>query len=251
VNLLIDIGNTRIKWAAQVDRAFSATGEILHRGQDPDILFEFLGQLDTRPEWVRAANVAGAAMEQAVAEAVHARWQLSVEFAQTQASAGMTRNGYHDPRQMGVDRWLAILAAVDRYHRPLCVVDAGTAVTIDQVDGAGTHLGGVIVPGLDLMRRALIRDTGEIERSAGAASPAAETDGLIFGRNTADAIDGGGLIAISGLIERCVERMNSQCGETVLVVTGGDAGRIIPHLRVELEHRPTLVLEGLAIYAAG
>jgi type III pantothenate kinase len=152
---------------------------------------------------------------------------------------------------MGVDRWLAILAVVERYHQPVCVVDVGTAVTIDQVDRAGAHLGGVIVPGLDLMRQALIDDTGNIEKLMATESSSVETADLVFGRSTADAIGGGGLAAICGLIETCKERLASRCGDSALVVTGGDAGRVVPHIRVELDHRPLLVLEGLAIYSPG
>jgi type III pantothenate kinase len=251
VNLLIDIGNARIKWATVAGGTFAVTGELVHRGQGPGIALELVSQLDAKPDLVRAANVAGAAMGQAVADAVHARWNLSIEFAEAQASAGPIRNGYHDYRQMGVDRWLGILAAVERYHQPVCVVDVGTAVTIDQVDGAGLHLGGVIVPGLALMRRALISDTGDIETLVGAGNKPVETENLLFGRSTVDAIDGGGLAAICGLIERCKEGMDSRYGDSVLVLTGGDAGRIVPHIGVALDHQPLLVLEGLAIYVPG
>jgi type III pantothenate kinase len=251
MNLLIDIGNTRIKWATLVDGAFEVSGELVHRGQDPNGVLGFLGQFDAKPDSVRVANVAGAAMGQAITDAVYARWNLAIEFAKTQASAGPVRNGYHDYRQMGVDRWLAILAAFERYHQPVCVVDVGTAVTIDQVDGAGVHLGGLIVPGLDLMRRALISDTGDIESWVGARSEGGETENLILGRSTAEAIGGGGLTAICGLIERCEERLSSQYGDSVLVLTGGDAGRIMPKISTQLDHRPLLVLEGLVIYSPG
>ena len=251
MKLLIDIGNTRIKWATLVNGAFEVSGELVHRGQDPSGVLEFLGQFDTKPDSVRAANVAGDTMRKAIADAVYARWKLAIEFAQTQASAGPIRNGYHDYRQMGVDRWLAILAAFERYHQPVCVVDVGTAVTIDQVDGAGVHLGGLIVPGLDLMRRALVSDTGDIENWVGARSEGGEIEDLIFGRSTAEAIDGGGLTAICGLIERCKERLSSQYGDSVLVLTGGDAGRIMPKISTQLDHRPLLVLEGLVIYSPG
>lgn len=251
MNLLVDIGNTRIKWATEVGGALVKTGEIVHRGQDSTAVFEFLGQFTEDPKSVRAANVAGAAMGRAISDAVQAQWNVAVQFAQTQAAAGPVRNGYHDHCQMGVDRWLAMLAAVDRYPGPVCVVDVGTAVTIDQVDGTGTHLGGVIVPGLDLMTRALISDTGDIEKLIGEQSEPVATDNLIFGRSTADAIGGGGLIALCSLIERCAEGLNSRCGDIDLVVTGGDAGRVIPHLRTAYEHRPTLVLEGLVIYTPG
>lgn len=252
MRLLIDIGNTRIKWATFADGAFLETGEAVHRDQvlDDALLFvdQVLGRINDKPEQVLAANVAGEKIGNAVHDAVRARWGLPVDFAATQPAAGDVFNGYDDYRQMGVDRWLAILGARHRYRQALCVVDAGTAVTADQVDDSGKHLGGVIVPGLDLMRRSLVSDTGDIATDL-ESEPAPER--LIFGRSTADAIDGGVLSAICGLIEDCMAGLSSRYGDSVLVVTGGDAERIIPQLRVDADHRPLLVLEGLAIYVPG
>ena len=159
------------------------------------------------------------------------------------------QNGYDDYRQMGVDRWLGILATRNRYSQAACIVDAGTAVTIDQVDASGTHLGGVIVPGLDLMRRSLLSDTGDIGRLAGLENNGLAPDKrIILGKTTEDAIRGGSLSAICGLIEFCMEQLHSRDGDSVLIVTGGDAERIVPQLRVAADHHPLLVLEGLMIY---
>ena len=249
MKLLIDIGNTRIKWATAVDGVLAEPGEAVHKGPDRVNALEFTGQISTKPEQVLAANVAGDALSKAVVDAVRARWDLPVDFAFTQPLAGSVRNAYDDYRQMGVDRWLAILAACERYSQAVCIVDAGTAVTIDQVDATGAHLGGAIVPGLDLMRRSLATDTGDIERLAQMDDNAFATERSIFGRNTADAIRGGAMSAICSLIEYSVQELSSRYGESVLVMTGGDARWIMPQLRVDLDHRPLLVLEGLAVYA--
>jgi type III pantothenate kinase len=248
MRLLIDIGNTRIKWSTCMDGVLDAPGEVLHRSDPDRAVVEFLDKIVTRPAQVLAANVAGEAKGDLIAAAVRARWDLSVDFAVTQSAAGPLTNGYEDYRQMGVDRWLAILAAFDSYRRAVCVVDAGTAVTIDQVDDTGTHLGGVIVPGLDLMWRSLVRETGDIGRLADIDVGVARTEGLVTGRTTAAGINGGSLAAICGLIEHCADQLGRDCGDCVLVVTGGDAEHIIPHVRTNLDHRPSLVLEGLAIY---
>lgn len=249
MKLLIDIGNTRIKWAACEDGVLTRSGESAYRssGESPG---HFLEAIEGEPARVLAANVAGGEIGRTVAAAIQARWSISVEFAETQPAAGEIRNAYEDYRQMGVDRWLAILAARDQYRQAVCVVDAGTAVTVDQVDAAGRHLGGVIVPGLDLMRRALMADTGDIERlSANEKEPAAGR--LMHGRNTGEAIAGGALAAICSLIEDGMAHLGRQYGDSVLVMTGGDAARIIRHLRVAADHRPLLVLEGLALYSPG
>ena len=251
MKLLIDIGNTRIKWATVRDGAFAATGECDHRMPDADAAMQFLSQIRPAPERVQVANVAGDALGEALEGAVRERWKLPVEFASTQSAAGAVRNGYDDYRQMGVDRWLGILATRHQHAQAACIVDAGTAVTIDQIDASGQHLGGVIVPGLDLMRRALVSDTGDIERLAAPAENTPVADRLIIGRNTVDAINGGALSAICGLIEYSVEQLRNRDGDTVLIMTGGDAERIIPHLGVAADHRPALVLEGLRIYVPG
>jgi len=248
MRLLIDIGNTRIKWTALTDGVLGVSGEILHRPDHDATAVAFLEQIEKKPDQVLAANVAGQAVGESIRAAVRTRWDLPVDFAVTQTVAGQVTNGYEDYRQMGVDRWLAILAAYDHYHQAVCVVDAGTAVTIDQVDGTGTHLGGVIVPGLDLMWKALVRETGDIARLAGSDAGVARPDRLMAGKSTAAGINCGSLSAICGLIEFCLNQMRREMGDSVLVVTGGDAVRIIPDLRVELDHRPSLVLEGLAIY---
>jgi type III pantothenate kinase len=149
---------------------------------------------------------------------------------------------------MGVDRWLAILATRHRYARAACIVDAGTAVTIDHIDASGQHLGGIIVPGLDLMRRALDSETGDIKRLAALTDDAPVVERQIYGSNTTEAIDGGALSAICALIEYCMEQLNQRDSHSVLVMTGGEAGSIIPHLQVAADYRPALVLEGLRIY---
>ena len=149
---------------------------------------------------------------------------------------------------MGVDRWLAILAARKRYGGAVCVVDVGTAVTIDQVDDTGQHLGGVIVPGIDLMYRSLFKDTGDIGRLDARSEnpPPAERETL--GRSTTAAINGGIMSAICGLIESCAAQLEARCRDNVLIITGGDAERIVSHLRIAAEIRPALVLEGLMAY---
>ena len=198
--LLVDIGNTRVKWA------LTSGGDLRQSG-----------------------------------ESIHA------DGAVTQPAGCGVVNGYEDPRQMGVDRWLAMLAAHREFSCAVCVVDAGTAVTIDQVDADGRHLGGVIVPGLGLMRRALLGETGRIGESV-VNEAGSGTGRGVLGHSTDEAIDGGGLAAICGLIEQCAAELAGRSRDNVLVVTGGDAVRIVPHLRVAVESRPRLVLRGLAFY---
>lgn len=250
MKLLIDVGNSRIKWANLCGEELRNAGEMDHRRNAAASIAELLERCSAKPACVLAANVAGGVFADALAEAVEKRWGLPVEFARSQAVAGSVRNGYLDYRQLGVDRWLAILAAAKLYQKAVCVVDAGTAVTVDQVDDNGQHLGGIIVPGLALMRNALTGHTGELEKWVDFGEWPEPQDPVFFGRHTEEAMRGGALLAIRTLIEACMKTARDRWSAPVLVLTGGDAARIIPHIRFTVEHRPLLVLEGLGLYVA-
>jgi len=246
VKLLLDIGNTRIKWAWLAGGQLQDPGSLVHRGREPPDALSFLDSLDIVPDEVRAANVAGADMARLVGAAISARFGLEVRFAATPAGTGTVRNGYTDPRQLGVDRWLAIVAAFQRYQQPVCIVDAGTAVTVDLVDGEGQHLGGVIIPGLDLMEQALHRDTGDIRIHAGSPAGVPGRAGLVLAGDTASAVHMGAYRAVTGLVRQCLDELQGRCGAGRLVMTGGDSERLRPMLDLPVEERPLLVLEGLA-----
>jgi len=249
VKLLIDIGNTRIKWAGLADGELTGDGELVHADDPAGTAAQLLKRVPVPPEEIALANVAGPAFGDDFLNGIAARWSCPVQIATTQAVAGRVSSAYEDHTKLGVDRWLAILAAAHRYSGAVCIVDAGTAVTIDIVAATGEHQGGYIVPGLDLMRRALTGQTGDLARfTAGYDGGRAES--LVLGRTTGDAIGHGSLAAICALIERCARPLGEDNG-AVVVVTGGAAGRIIPHLAVDLEHRPRLVLEGLALWEPG
>ena len=247
MDLLIDIGNTRIKWAMSDAGSLHGADAIEHRA-DPATVNIMFDRIATAPTGVVAANVAGDRFGALVADAVRERWGVPVRFASTQPQAGSVRNGYHDFRKLGVDRWLAIIAAVDRFAGSICVVDAGTAMTIDVVAAGGAHLGGYIIPGLDLMRRSLGDQTGNLRRLAGDELSAWQ---LAPGHSTAEAINSGALAAVCSLIDHCVDTLCERETAPALVVTGGDAQRLIPHLGVAAHHRPQLVLEGLTLYKFG
>jgi type III pantothenate kinase len=248
MKLLLDVGNSRIKWAALANGSLQGADQIVHRSEPEASVADFLDRCPLKPQQVLVANVAGSGFKEAIAAGVESRWNLPVEFALAQRASGSVRNGYQDYRQLGVDRWLGILAAADRYRKAVCIVDAGTAVTIDQVDGHGQHLGGIIVPGLDLMWRALTGNAADLERWSGPGGRSERNEAVLFGRCTDEAIIGGTMSAIRGLIEQSMQSALERYDDPVLVLTGGDAERIIPHIRMPAEHRPMLVLEGLALY---
>ncbi len=162
-----------------------------------------------------------------------------------------------------MDRWLAVLAAYhlsknDRSSKDTaaaCVIDAGTAVTVDGVDGKGLHLGGLIVPGIQMMIDALLDRTGDIARQARKLSGASNIDAS--GRvksardGTAKAVANGALLAVASASDRSVAEIKRQVSTDVKVfLTGGDADRIKPAMQTPAQIVPDLVLQGLALLAS-
>lgn len=247
MKLLIDVGNTRLKWARLEAGRLDACGAATHRGAAPA---EWLAALDAsarRPEAILVANVAGPAVAHSIGEWALERHGLRPRFLQASARAGGIINAYQHPDALGVDRWLGLVGAWRRVRGPLVCIAAGTAFTVDAVDASGHHLGGLIAPGYQLMIDTLLRRTSEI--APGLARAPAAADGL-FGRNTAAAVELGALHALAALAARSVEsaEIRFQASPRVFL-GGGDAARIAPHLGRPAEIAPDLVLEGLAVMA--
>jgi len=245
MKLLLDVGNTRVKWATLENGQFSHHGEFVHRertGCNLDLLRQ---QVVAKPSTVLAANVAGDSVGELLEHIVRDAWGIEVQYARTRSSAGGVHCGYRDIGQLGVDRWLAVVAAYHAFGSAVCVVDAGTAVTVDHVDGAGQHLGGIILPGYDLMQHALRADTGDIAEFAERSDDSGAD--LFFAKSTAAAISGGSRLAIVAAVEQAFAHLQQLDGGARLVVTGGNANRLIEDLQVSVEHRPALVLDGLAL----
>ena len=152
-------------------------------------------------------------------------------------------NAYTSPERLGADRWATLVAAHHLYPGPSCVVDCGTAVTIDAVAGTGEHLGGLILPGLTMMRQALVENTQGIGRVA-------TGDVSLLARNTDDGVTAGTLYALVAALDRIVADVAAELdGEVALLLTGGDAGMLLPLLQDSWQHEPDLVLQGLAVIA--
>jgi type III pantothenate kinase len=247
MKLLIDVGNTRLKWARLEAGRLDARGAATHRGAAPA---EWLAPLDAasgRPDAILVANVAGPGVAHSIGEWALERHGLRPRFLLATASAGGVTNAYEHPDALGVDRWLGLVGAWHRVRGPLVCIAAGTAFTVDAVDASGRHLGGLIAPGYQLMIDALLRRTSDI--APGVARAPAAADGL-FGRSTAAAVELGALHALAALAARAVESAAARFGAAPRVfLGGGDAARIAPQLGRPAEIAPDLVLEGLAVMA--
>ncbi len=239
MKLLIDIGNTRLKWAALVDGELSLHGNYLYR-QGHGELSAAWDELPA-PDAVYCASVAAAGVSDWLAQQVSRQWGLEVEMLKTSAHCGGVTNGYHLPHKLGVDRWAALIGAHHLFPGPVCVADCGSAVTIDALDGSGQHLGGWIVPGLWMQRESLLSQTAGIS----------ERDIVVpmdeWGRDTADGMQRGALESIAGLIERSRQKLQAQLGTAItVIITGGDAAQVIQLLDFSPQHEEHLVLLGMA-----
>ena len=243
MTLLLDIGNSRVKWARRQGGALSAHGSALHRGQPMHARLDELWGTLTPPQAVLGCNVASPEIGAAVSAWVAQRWGVPCRFIDPEPRALGVVNAYPVPTQLGADRWATLIAAHHRYPGACCVVGCGTAATIDVLDAEGVHRGGLIVPGVHLMREALLRNTGRIRDISGAVAP-------LLARSTPDAVTTGTVYALTALIERVVAEIGDALGAApACLVTGGDADLVRAHLRCDSVHTPHLVLEGLAVIA--
>ncbi|WP_374592801.1 type III pantothenate kinase [Aquabacterium sp.] len=247
--LVMDIGNTRLKWGVYSEPRPGA--EYLAGGA---VVLEEIDHL-ARDQWADLSHpqqmlgcaVAGDGVKRRVEEQLEI-WRLKPQWVSSQAQAAGVINRYEHPSRLGADRWAAIVGARHRVlahvrasgqePRPAVVVMVGTAVTVDAIDAQGRFLGGLILPGFGLMLKALELGT------AGLKVPSGEVRD--FPRNTSDALMSGGAEAIAGAVERMVARMARQFGsQPHLLMSGGAAPKLAPSIEQPLEVVEHLIFEGL------
>lgn len=231
--LAIDIGNTRIKWGFAEDGSWLRQGWML-TAQSAD-----LGQAVSAlpaPDRILVSNVAGAETQARVAAVLPAA--QSVRWLVSAAQQCGVRSSYVDPAALGPDRWAALIGAWHLIGGACVVVNAGTTMTVDALNGEGVFLGGCIVPGAALMRDALARDTANLALRAG--------DFSYFPDNTGDAIFSGTVNALSGAVTQVVHYLQQSSGTAPRVLlSGGDAALIEPRIGGGVTVVDNLVLEGL------
>jgi type III pantothenate kinase len=243
--LLFDVGNSRLKWGLLAQGRIGKTGSITHEKLHDAGFGALTANLPKDIEHVLVSNVAGHTFATRLSGVIGMHCNCEVHFARAEREAYGVTNSYRRPRRIGVDRWVAMIGARAEFRSALCVVDGGTAVTIDAIDSDGVHLGGMIVPGLSMMADALHVNTSEIPPSKKSAAASAH-DIAVFANTTETAVQNGALTAISGAVERSVRLMRAAGYRPKVVLTGGDASRILKLLDASVVHRPNLVLEGLA-----
>lgn len=237
--LAVDIGNTRIKWG-YAEAAGTPGGGWLRQGWAATAAPQELAaawSLLPAAQRIVLANVAGAAARAAV-EALLPRALAPPQWLVATAAQCGVRSGYAQPESLGADRWAALIAARHFAGSACVVANAGTTMTVDALDGEGTFLGGCIVPGIELMRAALARDTAQLARRDGAFA--------YFPDNTGDAIFSGAVNALAGAVGQLLAYLeHTGAPRPAVVLSGGDAALIEPRLGGTVLRVDNLVLEGL------
>jgi type III pantothenate kinase len=241
--LCLDCGNSRFKWGLAGPHGWVSQGNIPNQEIGTLALRDW--QNLPRPMRVIGVNVAGEALRVRV-EAQLVRWRLSPEWIVAREEACGVFNRYARPSQLGPDRWAALIAVRARVTEELfpsscIVVNAGTALTVDALDATGVFRGGIILPGMNMMLQALAENTAALK-----VPPGRYHD---FPINTADALYSGAVQALCGAIEQMRQRLDGDETRPRVVVSGGAAAEIAPHLTEPVEVVDNLVLEGVLALA--
>lgn len=275
--LLIDAGNTRIKWAwvRQADAGaddygrWSQSGAV-SRADWAQLLPQWLAVADIGAlQRVLVSNVAGPALREQLRDLVRLLAAASpgaavpgIEWLASQAALGGLTNGYRQPSQLGCDRFAAAIAAHALFPgEALLVATCGTATTIDAIDPDGRFIGGMILPGWGLMTNALSSNTAQLPQVTGADAVIASIDAaaaaragakvqLPFADNTQQAIVDGCIAAQVGAIELALQRHRQAFGNVRCLLAGGAGNYLSPYLAPPHERFDNLVLTGLQVLAA-
>ncbi|TCV95813.1 type III pantothenate kinase [Luteibacter rhizovicinus] len=241
--LLLDLGNTRLKFALLDGDEFVRRGAF---GWDADIGHELalLWQTWPVPERIVGASVVDAARETLVSDAARDTFVRAVQWVRSPAQACGVVNAYAEPQRLGVDRFLAMVDAKASGRAPCVLASVGTALTLDALAADGRHLGGWIAPGPLLMQQSVLGATVQVRPSqTGSLRDLAD--------NTADALVSGCWQAAAALVDRFVARASGSLGGSpTITLGGGDADVLAPLLDHPVTLVPDTVLRGLAVWAA-
>ncbi len=242
MNLVVDVGNHRIKWALAAPDKWQVGESATHAHGMQGALDQIWRDLP-RPDKVVISNVAGLKTMQEMERWIARYWSSRVYAVQAQAELLGVKNYYARPTRLGSDRWAALIAARAMTRAPICLVNCGTALTLDALSAQGEFLGGVILPGLATQRACLLTHTQGVREVEGNSADC-------FARSTADGVAAGTFFGCLGAIERIIGEYRRVLGEPMQVlITGGDAAQLLPHLSFTAMPAPDLVLKGLALIA--
>jgi type III pantothenate kinase len=236
--LQLDIGNTALKWRLRAQGRTMQQGCLLTRNVNAETLQQ---ELPKGIQHVACANVAGSQIQHWICNWAEQQ-KVPCFIAHSQSQFGDLVNSYTEPHRMGVDRWLAMVGARQRSQNPLCVVDCGSAITLDYIATSGHHMGGYIVPGSRLMMESLIGSTCNI-----VMDPARPVDNITPGKNTQQSVSHGVKRLLHQGLQAILQTAIAEGFE--LQLTGGE-GRILANT-MQQAYFSGLVLEGLELVQHG
>ncbi len=240
MNLLVDLGNSRLKWAQYDPGLWRVDATLLDSEKNIASLFDKAWGKIAKPQQIIVCSVSSPERLNALEYWTRTHWSVTAHIVRPQVEQLGVKNLYRKPQQLGTDRWAALIGARGLTARATCVVDAGTAVTVDVLSSQGEFLGGAIFPGLRLLRDSLVRGTQTIPAAEGNA-----TDCLA--RSTEDGVAAGTLFGLAGAVERLIGEYRRTLGESMeIFLTGGDAPILATRLPMKVTSVPDLVLKGLA-----
>jgi type III pantothenate kinase len=253
MKLWLDVGNTRLKWQLYQDASFVVGGSIVHHGDMTLAISSLLADTqnftaNSAITFVGLASVLNVQALNILKLACQEKFGINLHRAEVSRELKGVTCVYQDVSKLGIDRWLAAVAAFNQKKTAVCVVDCGSALTIDMVNNVGKHLGGFILPGLNMSAKALLGQTHSV-RFDDDVLP----EFVSLGRDTASAVMNGVLLQAQSSIRHawdlfeieCLGDKNIEVGR--LLITGGDASAVVKGLDLNFELQDDLVIQGLRL----
>ncbi|MBN2647899.1 MAG: type III pantothenate kinase [Thiotrichales bacterium] len=241
--IFIDIGNSRIKFAVSENGRYEYLGAELNADFLSKIDELLLSRFDHIEE-VYYSSVASLDVVEELKGSIQDAWQLiPIELSAQKRFCGL-ESGYTQFYQLGSDRWMAMQGGLSMTQAPFIVIDAGTALTVDAVVD-GVHKGGFIVPGLQMMRQSLVKDTAKL--FCAPQEELIDSDAVnLLAKETSGAILAGTLYMSAAFINHLISDLNHQIGtEFKVFLTGGDSVQLASLLDYQFAYVPDLVLLGM------
>ena len=252
MDLLVDLGNSRLKWASYQNGQLGSVGSLKYDGENLATLMSAEWSRLPVPGKICVSSDVDSRLTAVLSQWVEKQWATAAHIIAPKDHAYGVKNAYQDPLQLGSDRWAALVAVRNNIKGAAIIIDCGTAITIDVMNAEGEHLGGVIIPGIQMMQQSLFQGTHKINET----DEKNERVLAALGRNTREGVRSGIHTAVIAFINEMISDATKQTKQTkqqtktekmTPVITGGDAEVLLPFLDNNVIHKPTLVLEGLAI----
>lgn len=243
MNLLIDFGNSRCKWAYIENQQLQGLSACSYKNNNSaDRVCEIIQLISfVEVKEVHAVSVLGSDFDQEFFRQVLKQFSLDTKFHISMLNGFSVELAYSDPLSYGSDRYAALVAAHHKMPGAKIIVDCGTATTIDVIDQQGHHLGGLIIPSVELMCSALV------DKASGISTDKQTNSTRLFSDNTADAVYSGSALTHNYGVHAIIKEIQSEIGKHTAVLITGGGGDMIARTNAKFLDCPNLVLEGLAI----